>query len=106
MICILLFCAGAIAAFLGWLMDVLSSEFELVGGGTWSIILYIVAVLVIVVGLIDGVVDIVRFIRNRRGRLTARITHGLYTPPKNSGKKSPIVIPPKRPTKTGAKGKK
>lgn len=103
MICILLFCAGAIAAFLGWLMEALSSEIELAGGGVWSVILYIVAVLVIVVGVIECVLDIVRLIRGRRGSATARGTHGLYTPPKRGSK---AVIIPKRPTKTGAKGKK
>lgn len=95
---------GAVLAYLGFMTKIIGAECE-IDVTPWQIILIICAVLMLIAGVVDGVLGIVRLIR-RRGRGNAREKYGIYPPPKRSGRAKPPAIPPKRPTKTGAKGKK
>lgn len=95
---------GAVLAYLGFMTTVLGAECD-INVTPWQIILIICAVLMVIAGVVDGVLGIVRLIR-RRGRGNAREKYGIYPPPKRGGKAKPPALPPKRPTKTGAKGKK
>lgn len=101
---VMLTMGGAVLAYLGFMTKIIGAECE-IDVTPWQIILIICAVLMVIAGVVDGVLGIVRLIR-RRGRGNAREKYGVYMPPKRGGKAKPPALPPKRPTKTGAKGKK
>ena len=98
---ILLFCASALSAFLGWIMEMLGRDYG-ISGGAWQIIFYIIAALLIVAGIIDGIIELIRIISRKRsgGRSVypSVTTQGLYPPPKRGGRAKPPALPPKRPT--------
>ncbi len=98
---ILLFCASALSAFLGWIMEMLGRDYG-ISGGAWQIIFYIIAALLIVAGIIDGIIELIRIISRKRsgGRSVypSVTTQGLYPPPKRGGSAKPPALPPKRPT--------
>ena len=107
---ILLFCASALSAFLGWIMEMLGRDYG-ISGGAWRIIFYIIAALLIVAGIIDGITDFIRIISRKRsgGRSVypSVTTQGLYPPPKRSGTATPKARLKKQPPRTtGNKGKK
>lgn len=98
---VLLFCASALSAFLGWIMEMLGRDYG-ISGGAWQIIFYIIAALLIVAGIIDGITDFIRIISRKRsgGRLVhpSVTKQGLYPPPKRGGRAKPPALPSKRPT--------
>ncbi len=87
---------GAVLAYLGFMTKIIGAECE-IDVTPWQIILIICAVLMVIAGVVDGVLGIVRQLR-RRGRGNAREKYGIYPPPKRGGKAKPPALPPKRPT--------
>lgn len=104
---VLLFCASALSAFLGWIMEMLGRDYG-ISGGAWQIIFYIIAALLIAAGIIDGITDFIRIISRKRssGRSVhpSATAHGLYTLPKRSGTATPKA--PKKPTTPRGKARK
>lgn len=107
---ILLFCASALSAFLGWIMEMLGRDYG-ISGGAWRIILYVCAALMIAAGVVDGIIELIQIISKKRsgGRSvhSSVTTQGLYPPPKRSGTATPKAPLKKQPPRTtGNKGKK
>ncbi len=104
---ILLFCASALSAFLGWIMEMLGRDYG-ISGGAWRIILYVCAALMIAAGVVDGIIELIQIISKKRsgGRSVhpSVTTQGLYPPPKRSGTATPKV--PKKTTSARGKARK
>lgn len=102
---VMLTMGGAVLAYLGFMTKIIGAECE-IDVTPWQIILIICAVLMVIAGVVDGVLGIVRLIR-RRGRGNAREKYGIYPPPKRSGTATPKAPLKKQPPRTtGNKGKK
>lgn len=94
---------GAVLAYLGFMTKIIGAECE-IDVTPWHIILIICAVLMVIAGVVDGVMGIVRQLR-RRGRGNAREKYGIYPPPKRSGTVTPKAPVKKQPPRGKARKK-
>jgi len=94
---------GAVLAYLGFMTKIIGAECE-IDVTPWQIILIICAVLMVIAGVVDGVLGIVRQLR-RRGRGNAREKYSIYPPPKRGGTVTPKAPVKKQPPRGKARKK-